>query len=494
MTLGRNFIYNLIGYLLPTLLAIATVPAYLHAIGAERYGVLAIAWLILGYFGLFDLGLGRATTQRIAALRDATPHERAVALDTALATNVAIGVIGAAILWPVAWYMFAHSMDMSPVLRAEAVAAAPLLGLAVPVGTTMGVLSGALSGREQFLNVNRISVTSTALFQLIPLGVALFVAPNLPLVLTASILARVIGLVMLWRACRREFGVVSGRLWDRGQLKGLLAYGGWVTLTALFGPLLVFADRFMIGALIGAVAVTVYVVPMEATRRLAGIANSMANTLFPRLAVASGEEALRLSALAVGTLYALLTAPVAGALFVMDPLMRLWVGDAIGSQAAPLARIFLIGYWFNTFANIPFARLQADGRPDVVSKFLLIETPFYFGGMWFGLHQAGLWGGAVVFAIRTVVDGSLMFAVANRRLDHAVTMLTSLALLTAASIWLKYHPVLDWTPAIIYGIAAALPFLWPSWRLMPPQLLAIIDKAMARVPLLTRLRGAGAKP
>lgn len=489
MTLGRNFAYNLIGYLLPTLLAIATVPAYLHAIGAERYGVLAIAWLILGYFGLFDLGLGRATTQRIAALRDATPHERAVALDTALATNIAIGAVGAAILWPVAWYMFAHSMDMSPALRAEAVAAAPLLGLAVPVGTTMGVLSGALSGREQFLNVNRISVTSTALFQLIPLGIALFVAPNLPLVLAASIAARVIGLVMLWRACRREFGAVNGRLWDRGQLKGLLAYGGWVTLTALFGPLLVFADRFMIGALIGAVAVTVYVVPMEATRRLAGIAGSMANTLFPRLTVASGEEALRLSALAVGTLYALLTAPVAGALLVMDPLMRLWVGDAIGGQAAPLARIFLIGFWFNTFCQVPYARLQAQGRPDLVSKILIAETPFYLAGMWFSLHYVGLWGGAVVFVVRTVVDGLLMFIFANRRLDHGGYLGASLLAFSAIDVWLCYQPIVDWSHAILYGGIAASLLIWPSWRLAPSQLLSLFYKAMKRVPLFVRLRG-----
>ncbi|MEY4721914.1 MAG: hypothetical protein RIQ46_1639, partial [Pseudomonadota bacterium] len=294
MSIGRNATYNLIGFLVPTFLSLATVPAYLALIGAERYGILALAWLILGYFGLFDLGLGPATSQRIASLKDATPAERITALDTAIVTNIGIGMIGAAILWPVAWYVFAHSIELSPDLCAETLQAVPLLALAVPVATSLGVLTGALVGRERFLVTNRISVTSTALFQLFPLAVAWFMGPSLPQLIIASLAARLVGLVMLWRACRKEFGPISGRHFSRAQLRGLLAFGGWVTITSMSGPVMVFSDRFFIGSLIGAVAVTVYTVPMEAMRRISGIATALANALFPRLAIAPQHEADRI--------------------------------------------------------------------------------------------------------------------------------------------------------------------------------------------------------
>ena len=185
MSLSRNTSYNLIGAVLPLLLSLLTVPLYLHLVGIERYGVLQIAWLLLGYFGLFDLGLGRATAFRIAALRDGPPEARAETFWSALIVNLAMGLVGGAILWAAARYFFVDHAKVSAVMRAETVAALPLLAVSVPIATLTGVLTGALQGREKFLETNSISVTSTALFQILPLAVAWSWKPCLPLLLAA---------------------------------------------------------------------------------------------------------------------------------------------------------------------------------------------------------------------------------------------------------------------------------------------------------------------
>jgi O-antigen/teichoic acid export membrane protein len=467
VSIGRNATYNLIGFLVPTVLSLATVPAYLSLIGAERYGVLALAWLILGYFGLFDLGLGRATSQRIASLKDATPAERITAVDTAIITNVGIGIIGGAILWPVAWYVFGHSIDLSPELRAETLQAVPLLALAVPVATSLGVLTGALVGRERFLVTNRISVTSTALFQLFPLAVAWWHGPNLAELIIASLAARMVGLVMLWRACRKEFGPINGSHWSRAQLGGLLAFGGWVTLTSMSGPILAFSDRFFIGSLIGAVAVTIYTVPMEAMRRISGIATALANALFPRLALAPREEADRIAGMGIGTLYALLTPPVAAGLVLMDFVMRLWLGDEIGAQSAVIGRVFIIAYWFNVFAQIPYTRLQASGRPDVVTKIMLAELLPYLGLLYFALLEFGLVGAVYVFLVRVVIDTLLMYRFSDLRFAHMRLICATLVLFELVDILLRRLP----QPGVLAQLALAAAFAAvmavPSYMVMP---------------------------
>ncbi|MGC1616486.1 MAG: hypothetical protein WA736_17540, partial [Candidatus Acidiferrum sp.] len=64
--LARNTVWNLIGNGAPLIVAVFSIPILIHGLGKDRFGVLTLAWALIGYAGLFDMGLGRALTQLVA--------------------------------------------------------------------------------------------------------------------------------------------------------------------------------------------------------------------------------------------------------------------------------------------------------------------------------------------------------------------------------------------------------------------------------------------
>ena len=238
MSVGRHAGLNLVGTLLPMALALITVPLYLKLVGPERYGILAIAWLFLGYFGVFDLGLSRAAAQKIAAASDRAPEYRAGLFGTAMVTSFVMGCLGALFLWPAAHFAFAGTIEMPAHIRAEAVQAAPLMAITLPFAVIIATQAGALQGRQRFFEMNRSSVTSTALFQILPLLAAWWFGPSLVTLLIASLIARVIGVGVFWQNCAREFGASALARFDRSELRGMIGFGGWVMVTSLFAPLI----------------------------------------------------------------------------------------------------------------------------------------------------------------------------------------------------------------------------------------------------------------
>src|SRR5690606_34249868 len=68
------------------------------------------------------------------------------------------------------------------------------------------------------------------------------------------------------------------------DVKNLLAFGIWMTVSNIISPLMVTADRFLIAAVLGAGAVAYYTVPFEIMVRVLVIPGALTGALFPRLA------------------------------------------------------------------------------------------------------------------------------------------------------------------------------------------------------------------
>src|SRR6266849_6646628 len=94
--LARNTVWNLLGSGAPMLVAVFCIPILIRGLGKERFGVLTLAWALIGYASLFDLGLGRALTQLVAKkLGAGEDREVPTLVWTSLVLMLLLGAAGA---------------------------------------------------------------------------------------------------------------------------------------------------------------------------------------------------------------------------------------------------------------------------------------------------------------------------------------------------------------------------------------------------------------
>src|SRR6266704_3576438 len=150
-SVARSTLYNILGQGVPLLAGVLTIPILTRSLGDARFGLLALMWAIIGYFGLLDLGLGRATTKFVAEALAAQDARRArqVASFTA-AGQTALGIVGGAVLAAVTPWVVTSLLRVPAELRVEAEHAFRWLALSVPFVVLALSLRAVLEGAQRF--------------------------------------------------------------------------------------------------------------------------------------------------------------------------------------------------------------------------------------------------------------------------------------------------------------------------------------------------------
>jgi O-antigen/teichoic acid export membrane protein len=489
MTVAKHTAYNLLGSLVPILVSLVTVPLYLHVIGLERFGILSICWLLLGYFGLFDLGLGRAVSQRIAALAEAGAEARSKVFWTGFWISLALAAVAALILYPVVLLALGQMRFDSAAVAAEVGAAVPWLTATVPVAMLGGIFSGALTGRARFGLLNVVEGVSTSLTVIAPLAFAWLFGPQLWILVAAALVARLLAAILMFAACFREIPLRGSSAPDRATIRSLLAFGAWVTVGSICGPVLAFWDRFAIGLMISAAAVSVYVIPFTLVWRLVIIPGALSRALFPRFAaLAPDGEAAGAAGLHVRSLHALatlMTPAILLSMFCARPFLDLWIGPELGAQCARVAYLLLPGLWINSFGHILYSWLHARDRPDLVSKLLLAEMLPYMAVLFGALLLFGIEGAALAWTLRVTGNTLVLLWLSDVAPRQVTSLLPSALVVAAATAAALFLPALS----VAHWLALALALLAGSamaYRGRPPELREMMDRLMRKSTVLSR--------
>jgi O-antigen/teichoic acid export membrane protein len=411
-----NILWNLFGLGIPLIIAAATIPALIERLGNERFGLLAMAWGLTALSGLFDLGIGRATTQAVSAHLGAKetakiPVVVSVATRLALRTGIAGGLFFAGLVI----LGVQNNLKFAPALSEEVFWAFLLLSVVVPLQSLSAMYRGVNEAYEDFRYISFIRAG---------LGVANFAGPlaisfwsaGLPWLFGSLIVSRIIGFYSYLRAARQhttrsqqaEPFIPAA---ERAKISAsLLRFGGWYTISNIIYPLLGQLDRWFIGSLISAAAVTSYVVPFDLIGQSLTLVGAVTTVAFPNIASRIQNDSVNAFAkfrqmlLIMIALMTLVTCAIfAGLPFILP----IWLGTDFPTIGIEVGQILALGLVPFTVGSMYVVLIHAHNRVDINAKSHAIQAVIFLPSIYWSVDHFGLIGAAWCWVVRNVMDAAL---------------------------------------------------------------------------------------
>ncbi len=413
LSLKRNTIWNLIGTGLPLLMGVFTIPYLVRHLGVEAFGILTLVWTLIGYFSLFDFGLGRALTQQVASSLAHQDHRSIPAIvKSGLLFTFVTGLIGGLVLAVAAHPLAYTILKVAKTLQHDTTICLLLAAFGIPFTTLTAGVRGVLEAYEDFKSINMLRIV---------LGVANFGLPAVAVFCGYTSLAAIVATLIAARAVvlLLHFQLLPSRLGRHGlsgaisfaRIKALLSFGAWMTVSNIISPLMVTADRFIIAAILGTGMVAYYTVPFEMLIRLLILPGALTAALFPRL-----TALIRVDKTMAASLYkkslkaiAMVMLPCCLAVAALSHWgLFIWLGAEFAEKGWMIVLTLSIGLFFNAIAHAPFAAIQAAGNPKKTAQFHLMEFVIYVPFLFVALHLFGLLGAAIAWTIRVLMDAMLL--------------------------------------------------------------------------------------
>jgi len=417
--LAKNTALNLLGLGLPLLVGLATIPAVIKGLGTQRFGILSLIWVVFGYFGFLDLGLGRATTKFVAeALGKGESHKVPEYLWTTAAFQVVLGLVGTLALILMTPLLVERILNIPAAFIGETKLTFYLIAWALPVTILSMSFRGVLEAGQRFDLVNAVKIPASAAFYILPL-VGVWMGMTLPGIVVLLIVSRILALLAWVWLCYRVFPDLRRPIaFHKEAVRPLLSFGGWVALSGIIWPVIASIDRILIGSLSTMESVSFYSAPYEVVMRLGIIPGSLALTLFPAFSHLDGRGEVRRTQTLYGrsTKYLLIISAAVSLPMILfaRQIMGIWLGPEFARQSSLVFQILALGFLLNSLSSIPFGYLQAVGRADLPTKIQLIELAVYVPVLWILIKWLGIVGAAAAWTLRVSAEMFLLFFAARK--------------------------------------------------------------------------------
>ncbi|HEJ2458878.1 TPA: flippase [Vibrio cholerae] len=402
MKLLKNSIWNIGGYAIPTLISIPLLAIISREIGIEKFSILLMFFSIVGYASIFDAGLSRSIVWFVAKNKN-----NIVSIGNAIYSSslivIAIGLIISLLIFFLSFNV-TNLLNVSHENFDDISKSIKLLSFAIVPFLFTKILMGYFEGIQEFNVLNVHKSISGILLMVLP-TVSTSIDSNLTTITYALVLARVISMIYALFLISRVIKI-KNMSFDWDMIKSLLKFGGWVTASNIISPIMVYFDRFILSNMLGAKVASIYIIPSEIVSKLSIFPAAIAKAIFPLLSsnLSSIDNVKKYSEQSFWMLL-ISSLVIAAPIFTFsNELLYLWIGPETPKESGLILKVLIVGFVCNALAQLPFSKIQAEGGSHVTAYVHIVEMPVYLLFLYIMVKSYGVFGAAVIWSIRNVVD------------------------------------------------------------------------------------------
>ncbi len=409
--------WNLIGRAGPLLIAVLATPHLVRDLGPSRWGVFTIALSLVGIFGVFDLGIGRALTRTIAELLTENRAVEAARLArSGIAALTVLGTIGGVVMAALAHIWVSAGLHIPEAMHREVLYSLYVLCLSAPLVILNSALWGVIAAYQEFRSANLVNVPIMAMYYIGPLLV-LQVSNSLISVIAVLVLCRVAMTIAYWRICIQAMPELKAARASLAVLRPVLTMGGWMTASNLTWPVLMYVDRFIIASVLSAAATGYYSTPFDLVQRFTIFPMAVMSTAYPAMAGSYRTDPGNTQALFRRSLLSVMAVLFPACLLCVALshwVLTLWLGAEFASHATVVLRWLSVGILLTSIDSVVSGLLDGIGKASVNAKFSFVQLVLYVPLLVVLVRVTGIKGAAIAWSVRCLLDLTVRLWLAQR--------------------------------------------------------------------------------
>lgn len=386
----------------------------------ESYGLFSLAWTIINYMAVLDLGIGTAVTRYIAQELSLDHRERIQSVFwTAFTMLLILGVVFALLLAMFTPYLVDNAMHIPSHLRTQAKTMFWLLAISIPFIFMNNSMRGGLEAAQRFDIVNLVRTPYNAAIYLLPL-MGYFIGWRIDIITGSLLVAIILAFFAYTIGMLSEYPwiykAISLRLDEAGKIT---RFSGWVAASNGFSAIFVYVERLLITTTLSLVSLAYFTAPYDALTRIWIIPMSITAVLLPvfsenRTPITSLQQDEKMVSFSMKFLFVIIGPLAAFIVIFSREILSLWLGAEYGLNSSTIAIYLAVGIFFNSFGRIPATLLYGKERPDLPVKLYIVELPLYLLVGYLLILRWGVAGLAFAWLLRTAADTILLFFFTNK--------------------------------------------------------------------------------